>query len=103
MLPIWFRFFLNECIYFIASIGLHRDDCLDFDDPDVVEAIRRLPKHVYDCRNWRIKVALHHSMMKTILPKEEWITYEEDCKYLTPYLEEVIEERKEREEWGKLH
>lgn len=40
-------------------------------------------------------------MTKTILPKEEWTQYENDTKYLEPYLKEVISEREEKEEWNK--
>ncbi|KAH8406419.1 hypothetical protein KR009_004758, partial [Drosophila setifemur] len=40
---------------------------------------------------------------KTILPKEQWTKYEEDVKYLEPYLEEVQREREEREHWDKTH
>ena len=44
------------------------------------------------------------SVQKTVLPKDQWPTYEEDRekgRYLTPLLEEVIRERKEQEEWAK--
>lgn len=80
--------------------GLHRDDCL-YENADVIEAVRRLPKEVYDERHYRMARALHLAMTKTILPKEEWTKYEEDTKYLEPYLKEVIREREEREEWQK--
>ncbi|KAH8293501.1 hypothetical protein KR054_001063 [Drosophila jambulina] len=80
--------------------GLYRDDCLH-ENEDVLEAVRRLPQDLYDERNYRIMRALHLSMTKTILPSCEWTKYEEDVKYLEPYLNEVIQERLEREEWGK--
>lgn len=82
------------------SKGLHRDDCY-YENADVKEAIRRLPDKLYDERTFRITRALHLSMTKTILPKEQWTKYEEDVKYLEPYLNEVIREREEREEWNK--
>ncbi|XP_017492665.1 PREDICTED: cytochrome b-c1 complex subunit 7 [Rhagoletis zephyria] len=82
--------------------GLHRDDCL-YENEDVKEAIRRLPRKLYDERNYRIMRALHLSMTKTLLPKEQWTKYEEDVKYLEPYLKEVVKEREEREEWNKDH
>lgn len=81
-------------------VGLHRDDCL-YEDEDVTEAIRRLPRSVYDERNFRIMRALNLSMTKTILPKEQWTKYEDDTKYLEPYLKEVIKEREEKEDWFK--
>lgn len=83
-------------------LGLHRDDCL-YENEDVKEAIRRLPRKLYDERNYRIMRALHLSMTKTILPKDQWTKYEDDVKYLEPYLNEVIKEREEREEWNKNH
>ncbi|TMW49682.1 hypothetical protein DOY81_005220 [Sarcophaga bullata] len=84
--------------------GLYRDDCLDdMLNNDVKEAVRRLPRKVYDDRNFRILRATHLSMTKTVLPKEQWTKYEEDVKYLEPYLTEVIKEREEREEWIKNH
>lgn len=83
---------------FTPPVGLHRDDCL-YEDDDVKEAIRRLPEKVKDERNYRITRALHLSMTKTILPKEQWTKYEEDTKYLEPYLEEVKRERDEINKW----
>lgn len=81
---------------------MHRDDCL-YETPDVKEAIRRLPRQLYDERNFRLVRAMHLSLTKTVLPQDQWTKYEEDVKYLEPYLEEVIKEREEREEWEKNH
>ncbi|KPJ16421.1 Cytochrome b-c1 complex subunit 7 [Papilio machaon] len=80
--------------------GLLRDDCL-YENEDVQEALRRLPEHVVDERNFRIVRAVQLSIQKTILPKEEWTKYEEDKLYLTPIVEQVIKERQEREQWEK--
>lgn len=85
--------------YFLIILGLHRDDCL-YEDDTVKEAIRRLPRDLYDERNYRIIRALNLSMTKTILPKDQWTKYEEDFKYLTPYIEEVKKEEAERNEWN---
>jgi ubiquinol-cytochrome c reductase subunit 7 len=44
------------------------------------------------------------SIMKQILPKEEWVQWEDDItkgRYLQPYLDEVIAERTEKETWAK--
>ena len=41
------------------------------------------------------------SLQKIELPKEEWTKFEEDDRYLKPYLEEVIKEREEKEYWEK--
>ncbi|XP_059841204.1 cytochrome b-c1 complex subunit 7-like isoform X2 [Hypanus sabinus] len=82
------------------KLGLLRDDTLHEDD-DVKEAVRRLPENLYNDRVFRIKRALDLSMKHQILPKEMWVKYEEDIRYLQPYLKEVISERKEKEEWNK--
>nr|XP_057902828.1 cytochrome b-c1 complex subunit 7 [Doryrhamphus excisus] len=82
------------------KFGLMRDDTI-YEDGDVKEALRRLPENVYNDRMFRIKRALDLSMKQQILPKDQWTKYEEDDHYLTPYLDEVIRERKEREEWMK--
>lgn len=84
----------------MGYVGLYRDDIL-YENDDVKEAVRRLPPKLYDERNFRIIRALQLSMSKTILPKEQWTKYEEDVKYLQPYLEEVIRERQEKEAWMK--
>ena len=42
--------------------------------------------------------------MKTVLPKDQWPTFEEDVekgRYLLPYIEEVIKEKAEIEDWNK--
>lgn len=78
------------------------DDAL-YEDADVKEAIRRLPDDVRDARNFRMMRAIQLDMCKQILPKEQWTKYEEDVKYLQPYLEEVKREREEREDWQKTH
>lgn len=41
------------------------------------EALRRLPAHLVDERNFRIMRAMQLSIQKTILPKEEWVKFEE--------------------------
>ncbi|XP_057684168.1 cytochrome b-c1 complex subunit 7 [Corythoichthys intestinalis] len=82
------------------KIGLMYDDTI-YEDDDVKEAVRRLPENLYNDRIFRIKRALDLTMKHQILPKEQWTKYEEDVQYLTPYLTEVIRERKEREEWMK--
>ncbi|XP_070702698.1 cytochrome b-c1 complex subunit 7 [Pempheris klunzingeri] len=82
------------------KLGLLRDDTV-YENPDVKEALRRLPDKDYNDRMFRVKRALDLSMKQQILPKDQWTKFEEDVPYLVPYLEEVIRERKEREEWMK--
>lgn len=57
-------------------VGLHHDDVL-YETPEVKEAIRRLPQDIVDERNYRLMRAMHLSMTKTILPKDQWTKYEE--------------------------
>ncbi|MCQ9140792.1 cytochrome b-c1 complex subunit 7, partial [Bacillus amyloliquefaciens] len=66
---------------------------------DVQEALRRLPDHVVDERNFRMARAMQLSLQKIVLPKEEWTKYEEDKLYLSPIVEQVKKERQEREKW----
>ncbi|XP_051162862.1 cytochrome b-c1 complex subunit 7-like [Leptopilina boulardi] len=81
--------------------GLMHDDMYHEFNPIVVEALRRLPQHIRDERNFRICRAMQLNCQKSILPKEQWTKYEEDVKYLRPYLEEVEREEREKEEWNK--
>lgn len=56
--------------------GLMRDDIIR-ETPEVEEAIRRLPKDVYDQRIFRISRALNLSAKKNILPREQWTKIED--------------------------
>jgi ubiquinol-cytochrome c reductase subunit 7 len=83
--------------------GLYHDDPLT-ETADVKEALRRLPAHLLDERQFRLQRAIHCSMNKTVLPKEEWVTYEDNLEkgyYLQDLLQEVVKERAEREAWNK--
>lgn len=84
------------------KMGLMRDDLL-YEDRDVKEALRRLPQKYVDERNYRILRATQLSIQKSILPKDEWMKFEDDVLYLTPYVNEVIKERQEAEDWIKNH
>lgn len=72
------------------------NDIYDDDTQEVREAVRRLPAEVYDARRARIDRAFQLSSNKAILPKNLWTKYEEDIKYLEPYLEEVKRELAEK-------
>ena len=83
-----------------ASCG-HRKYGLFYEDlfierPDVCEALRRLPEHLQQARLRRMKTASQCYVTQTELPKEEWVTDEQDVPYLTPYLEEVERENHDR-------
>ncbi|XP_044577879.1 cytochrome b-c1 complex subunit 7-like [Cotesia glomerata] len=79
--------------------GLMHDDCI-YESDEVKEALRRLPEDVMDARVFRIVRAMQLSCQKIVLPKEQWTKWEEDVRYLQPYLEEVRKEIKEKEEWN---
>ncbi|XP_034937342.1 cytochrome b-c1 complex subunit 7-like [Chelonus insularis] len=82
------------------QLGLRHDDIL-YENEIVSEAVRRLPAHVYDERTFRIVRAMQLSCNKTILPKEQWTTMEEDVRYLQPYIDEIKKEIQEKEEWER--
>ncbi|XP_072378336.1 cytochrome b-c1 complex subunit 7-like [Diabrotica undecimpunctata] len=94
---------LQKWAYNLAGFnryGLWRDDLLH-EDSDVAEALKRVPQKTIDERNYRILRATQLSLSHSILPKEQWTKLEDDKLYLTPLVNEVIKERKEREEWNK--
>lgn len=92
------KWYYNMCGF--NKLGLMRDDTI-YEDTDVKEALQRLPETTYNDRLFRIKRALDLTMKQQILPKDQWTKYEEDTSYLSPYLNEVIREREEKEEWTK--
>lgn len=47
------------------------------EDPDVTEALRRLPREEKDARYKRLKTALDLSMKHRILPRDQWTKPEE--------------------------
>ncbi|XP_026204736.1 cytochrome b-c1 complex subunit 7 [Anabas testudineus] len=92
------KWYYNLCGF--NKLGLMYEDTI-YENSDVKEALKRIPENVYNDRIFRIKRALDLSMKHQILPKDQWTKYEEDYAYLKPYVDEVIRERKEREEWMK--
>merc|ERR1712071_528538 len=78
--------------------GLFTDDCF-FDNPQILEAVRRMPKWQQDERMWRIARALDLAAKRNILPKEEWTTQESEEHYLEKYLREVKFEDAEKQMW----
>ncbi|XP_076327302.1 cytochrome b-c1 complex subunit 7-like isoform X2 [Tachypleus tridentatus] len=82
------------------KLGLLHDDCL-YENEVVKEAIRRLPLEVQDERAFRMVRAMQLDLQHTILPKEQWTKFEEDVRYLEPYINEVKKEMKEKQEWNK--
>ncbi|XP_076247654.1 cytochrome b-c1 complex subunit 7 [Calliopsis andreniformis] len=80
------------------QLGLMRDDCLR-ETPELEEALRRLPAHIRDERNFRLVRAMQLDAERKILPKEQWTKWDEDVLYLQPYLQEVLREKAEKEQW----
>lgn len=85
----------NEFSRIFHFTGLLHDDCL-YEHPDVAEAVHRLPQKIKDERNFRIERAIHASMLHEYLPKDQWTKYEEDVRYLEPYIEDVRREHQEK-------
>lgn len=86
------------------QFGLYEDDILA-PTATVEKAVTRLPDELQDLRNFRISRALQCQVGKTVLPKEEWTTYEDNLKngnYLQPYIDEILKEEQERADWNKL-
>jgi ubiquinol-cytochrome c reductase subunit 7 len=81
------------------QIGLFTDDYL-VENETVTKALERLPRDVYHERQFRFSRAIMLNIKRDILPKEEWTTFENDLKYLTPYVEEVKREEHEVHNWN---
>jgi ubiquinol-cytochrome c reductase subunit 7 len=81
-------------------LGLKYDDLL-METPEVTEAIRRLHPDEQIARQQRLKIAFDLSVKQDFLPKEKWLKPEEDLPYLRPIIQEVIQEKKEREAFRK--
>ncbi|KAL6260478.1 hypothetical protein P5V15_008003 [Pogonomyrmex californicus] len=82
--------------------GLYTHDLIDETHPHIKEALRRIPKDMHDARNFRIIRAAQLNFLKIYLPKEKWVTYEQDIeyRYLSPYIEEIQAEQAEINEFG---
>ncbi|XP_031552912.1 cytochrome b-c1 complex subunit 7-like [Actinia tenebrosa] len=93
------EWYVYACGY--RQIGLHKEDLLIEDDPDVTEALKRIPEDSLNMRNFRIKRAIDVTMKQTILPEELWTKPSEDVPFLDPIIQQVKAERKERELWDK--
>ena len=88
------RWYLNLMGY--RRYGLRFEDLIVEAD-DVGKAYTRLPKEVLSDRDDRVKQAFILHSGGRILPKEQWTTDETDIPYLSRYLEQVVQERRDRE------
>jgi len=78
------------------QLGLLYDDLKAEDFPEVALAVTRLSEKEANARIFRIQRAADLTSKQQILPKEYWTTDEEDVRYLTPYIEQVVLENKEK-------
>ncbi|CAF0704346.1 unnamed protein product [Brachionus calyciflorus] len=98
---------LNKALFPLSKYlkyGLLTDDLMK-ENEIVREALRRLPGDVFHERQFRLTRAINLSSGKSVLPESEWTTAEQDVSYLKPFVEQVVNEQKERDDWnaGKLH
>ncbi|ESO83198.1 hypothetical protein LOTGIDRAFT_197554 [Lottia gigantea] len=84
-----------------GRMGVYTDDILIV-TPEIEEALKRLPQDVLDARNFRLTRALHLSQHKEYLPKSEQHTWDDDVRYLNPYIEQVRRENIQKESWAKI-
>lgn len=79
-------------------MGLKVDDLIPEESETVQKALKRLPpKEAYD-RVFRMRRAFQCSLQHQLLPKDQWTKPEEDEMYLTPYIQEVESEARERDD-----
>lgn len=65
-------------------------------------ALKRLPKpEAYD-RVYRLRVAFQCSLTHTLLPRSQWVKQEQDIRYISPILNDVVKEMGERDELESL-
>jgi len=82
--------------------GLKYDDLLIEESEDIQRAIKRLtPRERYD-RAFRFKRASQASVLHAPIAQEEWITPEQDVRYLAPHVKEVEKEDIERVMWDTV-
>ncbi|KAK4179889.1 cytochrome b-c1 complex subunit 7 [Triangularia setosa] len=87
--------YTNASLY--RQMGLKADDLISEENTDVLKALGRLtPKESYD-RIYRIRRATQLSLQQKILPKNEWTKPEEDVPYLSPILQAIEAEAKEKQ------
>ncbi|TVY26706.1 Cytochrome b-c1 complex subunit [Lachnellula hyalina] len=81
------------------KLGLRADDLIPEESENVLLALKRLPqKEAYD-RVFRLRRAFQCSLAHQLLPKEQQTKPEEDYPYLSPIIQQVEAEAKERDDW----
>ncbi|ODN81897.1 hypothetical protein L202_02245 [Cryptococcus amylolentus CBS 6039] len=79
--------------------GYLLDDLIPEETALMQKAISRLPEKAGFDRVFRQRQGLIQSALHKELPKEKWTTAQQDERYLTPYIEQVLAEDAERAEW----
>jgi len=78
------------------KLGLKADDLIPEESETVLLALKRLPeREAYD-RVFRLRRAFQCSLAHQLLPKEQQTKPEEDTPYLSPIIQEIEAENKER-------
>lgn len=85
---------------FFPSLGLWRDD-MRRETPILKEALKRISRQDLEARNFRIARATVLYNAKIELPREQWTELDEDKLYLTPHVEAIKKELKERKDFEK--
>ena len=67
----------TQLIITISYQGLLSDDLMKESNDVIAEAVRRLPKEVFDERQFRLSRAIQYNSGKTILPESQWTKPEE--------------------------
>ncbi|TVY55394.1 Cytochrome b-c1 complex subunit 7 [Lachnellula cervina] len=81
------------------KLGLRADDLIPEESETVLLALKRLPqKEAYD-RVFRLRRAFQCSLAHQLLPKDQQTKPEEDYPYLSPIIQQVEAEAKERDDW----
>ncbi|KAF1810217.1 ubiquinol-cytochrome c reductase subunit 7 [Eremomyces bilateralis CBS 781.70] len=98
----WLRAWMQPLANWYANasgyrqIGLRADDLIPEESDIVQQALKRLPpKEAYD-RVFRMRRAFQCSLSHQLLPKAEQTTAEQDVPYLSPIIEAIEAEQKER-------
>uniref|UniRef100_A0A2P2KYQ9 Cytochrome b-c1 complex subunit 7 n=1 Tax=Rhizophora mucronata TaxID=61149 RepID=A0A2P2KYQ9_RHIMU len=85
----------------LRKYGLRYDDLFDpYYEPDIKEALNRLPREIVDARHQRLKRAMDLSMKHEYLPKDLQAMQTPFRSYLQDMLALVKKERAEREALG---
>ncbi|CED84410.1 ubiquinol-cytochrome-c reductase complex subunit 6 [Phaffia rhodozyma] len=84
------------------QLGLRYDDIIEHENMDVQKALGRLTaREGYD-RVYRLRRAIQQEIIHRDLPESEWTKPEDDIRYLTPHIKNIVAEKKERAAWDNL-